>query len=216
MATIQQLVERIETRLFLVSGIDVQTHAEDQIIEMLRHKYNVLFDDHWYAEHTHFFQSTLDGTTGQIVDDISTYVLRYMDIRSVLWDQDEDPLPKLTIGANPNRVRTRCITPSSDPTKVFKVVPIDETGPVTIWYRTRIADEVWDGAEYDTVINMDDEMLLLGCVYEFLFNDDSNELAIGEYKKMFDARVKQIRDTQFTIPMSKSKVERDGPLTRWS
>lgn len=216
MTTIQKLVERIETRLFLVSGLDVQTHAEDQIIEMLRHKYNVLFDDHWYTETTYALNATLDGTTGQVTTDLSTEILRYMDINCILWDQDETPLPRLPIGSNPANTRMRSIAPSPDKTKVFRVYPTDETGPVVIWYRKRIADEVWDDAEYDTDIQMDDEMLLLGCVYEFLFNDGSNSIAIGEYKKMFDARVKQIRDTQFTIPLAKSKTNRDGPATRWS
>lgn len=215
MATIQKLIERIETRLFLVSGIDVQTHAEDQLIEMLRHKYNVLFDDHWYPEYTFSMTATLDGTTGQVVEDLSTEIIRYMDINCVLWDQDETPLPQMPIGSNPANTRTRSIAPSSDPSKVFKLYPVTETGPLVIWYRKRIADSVWDDAEYETVIPMDDEMLLLGCVYEFLFNDGSNDVAIGEYKKMFDARVKQQRNTQFQIPMTKSKVNRDGPATRW-
>lgn len=215
MATIQKLVERIETRLFLVSGIDVQTHAEDQILEMLRHKYNVLFDDHWSSEYTFPLVATLDGTTGTVTTDLSTKILRYSDINCVLWDQDETPLPRLPIGANPANTRMRCIAPSSDPTKVFQVFPNTETGPLVIWYRTRIADSVWDDAEYSTIIQMDDEMLMLGCVYEFLFNDGSNDVAIGEYKKMFDARVAQLRKQQFQIPMAKSKTNRDGPATRW-
>lgn len=215
MATIQKLVERIETRLFLVSGIDVQTHAEDQILEMLRHKYNVLFDDHWSQEAIYAMTANLDGTTGQVVEDLSTEILRFADIQSILWDQDETPLPRMPMGSNPANTRMRSYAPSSDPKKVFKVFPNDETGPLVVWYRKRIADSVWDDAEYDTEIPMDDEMLLLGCVYEFLFNDGSNPAAIGEYKKMFDARVSQIRKQQFQTPMAKSKVNRDGPATRW-
>src|SRR6188768_2863574 len=111
MATIQKLVERIETRLFLAAGIDVQTHAEDQIVEMLRHKYNVLFDDHWYQEYTYPLSATLDGTTGTVTADLSTKILRYSDINCILWDQDETPLPRMPIGSNPANTRTRSIAP---------------------------------------------------------------------------------------------------------
>lgn len=216
MATIQELVERIETRLFLASGLDVQTHAEDQIIEMVRSQYNFLFDDHFDIDHTYVMQQTLDGTTGQVTGDLSADILRFQDINCVLWDQDETPLPVLTIGANPSFVRRRCITASSNKTKVFRMVPPDETGPVWIWYRTRLANSVWSDAQYDTEVPLDDEMLILGCVYEFLVNDGSNQIAIGEYKKKFDARVIQQRKKEFMLPMSKTKVNRDGPATRWS
>lgn len=216
MATIKTLVERIETRLFLASGLDVQTHAEDQIVEMIRNKYNLLFDDHFYTDYTYPLTTPLDGTTGQVTIDLSAKILRYVDIHSVLPDTDDTPLPRLPIGSNPARVQMSTIAPSQDKTKVFQVWPNDETFDVTIWYRTRLSNDVWDKAEYETEVPMDDEMLIIGCVWEFLVMDASNSIAIQEYKKMFDARVVQVRKFEANLPISKGKVERDGPLTRWS
>lgn len=215
MATIQQLIERIETRLFLLPGLDVQIHAEGQLEEMLRGVYNQLFEDFWYPEFTYFMSSTLDGVSGKLVDDISSKVKRFADISTVYWDEDEEPLPRVLPGTALNRVRRRSILPCSDPKSVFQVVPADETGPVHFWYRTRIADEVWDNQLYDTVINFDDDVLLFGVVYEFLVNDDSNNRATEEYKQKFYGRQQQMRDQQWQQPISKRKLERDGPLTRW-
>lgn len=215
MATIKQLIERIETRLFMVAGLDVQIHAEGQIEEMLRGVYNSLFDDFWYPEFTLFCTAQLNGTTGEVTEDLSTKILRFKDIHTVYWDEEEDPLPRLTPGASLSRVRTRCIMPSGNPQSVFKLYPVDETGPVHIWYRTRIADDVWENQKYDTIINMDDEVLMLGVVYEFLVMDDSNTTAAQEYKAKYQLRQKQIRDAQWDIPINKRKLERDGPLTRW-
>lgn len=215
MATIKSLIERIETRLFMLPGLDVQIHAEGQLEEMLRGVYNTLFDDFWHPDYTLFRSSTIDATTGQVTDDLSNIVLRYKDLHTVYWDEDEDPLPRVTPGASLGRIRRRSIMPSGDPKTVFKVVPVGETGPVHFWYRTKIADTVWENQDYDTVINMDDEVLMLGVVYEWLVNDDSNQAATQEYRAKYLMRQQQIREAQWQIPLSKRKLERDGPLTRW-
>lgn len=215
MATIKELIERIETRLFLASGLDVQTHAEDQIVEMLRGVYNTLFDDFWYPDHTLFMSATLDGSTGQVIEDLSTKILRFQDIHSVFWDHDQTPLPRILPGTSIGRIRTRSIMPSGDPRSVFRLFPNDETGPVHIWYKTKIDKSVWDDNNFDTVINFDDEVLMLGVVHEFLVNDDSNSEATKTYGAKFSARQKQIRDAQWNLPISKRPLERDGPLSRW-
>lgn len=215
MATIEQLVERIETRLFMVSGLDVQIHAEEQIVEMLRGVYNTLFEDFWYPEFTYPMTVTLNGTTGEPTTDISAQVLRYKDIHSVYWDEDEQPLPRVTPGSSIGRIRTRSVAPSGNEASVFKIIPADTTGPVHIWYRTRIADSVWDNRQYDTVVPMDDDVLLYGVVYEFLVNDDSNATATAEYKTKYQARQMKIRQDQFQLPLNKKKLDRDGPATRW-
>lgn len=215
MATIKQLIERIETRLFLVAGLDVQIHAEGQIEEMLRGVYNSLFDDYWSPEHTLHITAQLNGTTGEVLTDLSTLILRYQDIHTVFWDEDENPLPRVTPGTSIGRVRSRSMMPSGNPTTVFKVIPPDTTGPVHIWYRTRISDDVWENNDFDHVINMDDDVLMLGVIYEWLTYEDSNSRATEEYKMKFAARQKQLRDAQWNIPIAKRKLERDGPLTQW-
>lgn len=215
MATIKELIERIETRLFMLSGLDVQIHAEGQLEEMLRGVYNTLFDDFWYPEYTFPISATLDGATGCITSDISTKVLRYKDIHSVYHDEEDKPLPRVTPGTAYQRIRTRSIIPSVDPRRVFQVIPITTTGPVHIWYRTRITDAVWATQAYDTVVNMDDDVLMYGVVYEFLVNDDSNQRAAAEYKNKYLGRQQQMRDAQWQQPISKRRLEQDGPLNRW-
>lgn len=215
MATIEALIERIQTRLFLAAGIDVQIHAEDQLAEMIRGVYETLFDDFWYPEYTFFRTETLDGVTGHTVADLNDDILRFKDIHSVFWDEDEVALPKVTPGTSYNRIRRRSIAPSSDPDKVFKLVPADETGEVHIWYRKRIADSVWDNQLFTTDIPFDANVLMYGVVYEWLVNDDSNPSATQEYKQKYVGRQQQMRDAQWQIPIAKRSLERDGPLTRW-
>lgn len=215
MATIKSLIERIETRLFMISGLDVQIHAEGQLEEMLRGVYNTLFDDFWHPDYTLYRSGQLDGSTGQITDDLTDVIRRFKDLHTIYYDEDEDPLPRVTPGTSLGRVRTRSVMPSGDPKTVFKIVPFDTTGPVHFWYRTKIADKVWEDQDYDTTINMDDEVLMLGVMYEWLVNDDSNQAATQEYRSKFLMRQQQMREAQWQIPLSKRKLERDGPLTRW-
>lgn len=216
MATIKSLIERIEKRLFLVAGLDVQIHAEEQLTEMLRGAYNTLFDDFWYPDYTLYMTAQLNGTTGEITTDVSNVILRYADINSVYWDEDERPLPRVAPGAAVGRIRTRSIMPSGDPETVFKLIPEDTTGPVHIWYRTRISDDIWEAMDYEnTTINMDDEVLMHAVLHEFLVNDGSNPEATAEYEKKFARRQQQLRQQQWQIPLSKRPLERDGPATRW-
>jgi len=216
MATIKSLIERIEKRLFLVAGLDVQIHAEEPLLEMLRGAYNSLFDDFWYPEYTLYMTTNLNGTTGEIVTDVEGMILRYADINAVYWDEDERPLPRVAPGAAIGRIRTRSMMPSGDPKTVFKVIPADTEGPLHIWYRTRMSDAMWEDMKYETQqINMDDDVLLYAVVYEFLVNDGSNPEATHEYKQKFANRQAQLRKQQWQIPLSKRPLERDGPATRW-
>ncbi len=215
MATIEELVERVEKRLFLAAGIDVQTHAEDQIVEMIRGVYNTLFDDFWYPEYTKYMTLTLDGTTGNHTGDVSEQIRRFKDIHSVYYDTCDTPLPMLSIGGAIDEINTECVVPSDDPKKVFSILPIDSDLPVTVWYRTRIADSVWDNDEFNTQIPFDDDVLLYGVVYEFLVMDDSNPTATATYQSKYQGRQKQMRDAQWNIPISKRKQNRIGVPNRW-
>jgi len=215
-ATINQLIERTEQRLFLAAGLDVQIHAENQLIEMIRGVYTTLFEDFWYPEFTYYRVETLDNTTGVITGDISTYVLRYKDINSVYWDQEAVPLPQVAVGSPMVNLRRKSIGPSSDRTKVFQVFPADTTGPVGIWYRTRINDAIWEAQDFDNEFPFDDEVVMYGVVYEFLAMDDSNQTATAMYEKKFQGRQSQLRSAQWNIPIAKQSLTRDGPATRWS
>jgi hypothetical protein len=215
MATIEELITRIEQRLFLAAGIDVQTHAEDQLVEMLRGVYNTLFDDFWYPEYTYYMTLQLDGTTGNHTSDIANQVLRFKDIHSIYYDTQDTPLPLLSVGGAISEINRECVVPSNDPAKVFKILPVDSDLTVTMWYRTRIGDDVWRDDKFDTQIPFDDDVLLYGVVYEFLVMDDSNQTATAEYKNKYQGRQNQMRAAQWQIPIHKRKLNRVGVPNRW-
>lgn len=216
MATIEQLVTRVELRLALAAGFDVQVHAEDRIIELIRHKYNVLFDDHWWLDYMTLETMTLDGTTGKVTTDLTEKIRRFSDIHSAYYDTDDYPMPRLSTVVNPTKFRVRAIFPlPNEPTRVFQVRPINTTGDVHVWYRTKLADSVWEDGTYDTEVNMDEEVLILGSVYDFLSDDGTNERAELKFKNMFDSRLKQLRQLDMEQGLSKRSQALQSPPDRW-
>lgn len=216
MATIEQILRRVEIKLELAEGIDVQIHAEDKMLESIRTVYERLFNKNWWRNLMQNETLTLDGTTGQVVGDLSNRILRYDDIHSVFFDTDTRPLTLMTFGQNNSRVRYRAIAPSSDKTKVFKVVPADSVGPVNIWYRTRIAPSVWEQGQYDTEIPFDDNLMIAGVCAEFLIDEGINEAAAqrfaGEYADMFS----DMLTNEFQGGISKTPQSGANALTEWT
>lgn len=215
MATIGTLIARVEARIALAVGLDVQIVDEPRMLEMLRSKYNSLFDDTWWTNYMTLGTYDLDGTTGLIVGDVTDKINRFVDIHSVFYNQLPDPLPILKFNLNPTQSRRPCLTPFvSDPTKMFKVYPVDQVATVNVWFRTRLRDDQWEQDNDETEVNMDDEMLILGTVFEYLSDDGSNDSAAQKYQGLFMERRKQMTKLEFQAPISKTN-DRMGWPTQW-
>jgi len=204
MAQIKELLYRVETRVALAQGLDVQIHAEERIIEIIRHKYNSVFDQMWWDDYMNLGTFQLDGTTGVVVEDLTNLIRRFHDIHSVFLENDDQPLPVASRAFNPNNIRRPSIISNSDVTKVFKVVPTDTTGPVYVWYRTVLPDSVWTDGAYETEVNMDAELIITGSCYDFLIDDGTNQAAADKFKALFDGRYKQLSGLEHHHNISKS------------
>jgi hypothetical protein len=216
MATIGTLIARTEARLALASGLDVQVIDEPRLLEMLRHKYNTMFDEEWWLDTLTLEAFTTDGITGHITGDVTDKINRFMDINSVFYNQNPNPLPLIKIGQNPIVRRNPAVGPyTTDPTKMFTVYPIDVTATLNVWYRTRLRDDQWEEDNDDVEVVMDDELLILGTVFDYLSDDGSNTEAVTKYEKMFAKRHDQLLKAQFQNPIAKSSDQNGVPL-QWT
>lgn len=215
-ATVAELITRVEKRLALASGMDVQIHAEDKLLEMLRHMYNVLFDDHWWLDALSMTSYTLDETAGLVTEDVSDKIKRFVDINSVFYEGLARPLPTLPIRTNPTLFTGNAIAPyAADKTKVFKVYPVTLSGSVHVWHRTRMEADDWDLAKAETTtVNIDDEMLILGVVFDFLADDGSNPDAAKKYQSEFATRRQQLLDLELQHGIAKNGSAGGYP-TQW-
>lgn len=216
MATVETLITRVEKRISMAAGLDVQVHAEDTLLEMLRHKYNTLFDANWWYDYLTLETFTLDGSTGLITGDVSAKIRRFVDIHSVFLGDNLRPLPLLQIGSNLTSFMGEALMPyTADATKMFKVYPIDRSDSVHVWYRTRLTDDDWEIAVADeTNVNMDDELLILGTVYDYLMDDGSNLEAVTKYETQYNNRYQQLVNLSFQHGISKHDQARGIP-SQW-
>src|SRR6478735_4074980 len=128
--TLRQAIDKTLDRISLATGSDTQTYSELPIKQMIQHKFDALFDEHWWPQFRFEGQFTLDGSTGVITADISSDIRRYDDIRYVWHDKDSRPLPRAPGLVNPTSLKRKCIAPVGLPDKLFKVYPATTTGDV--------------------------------------------------------------------------------------
>lgn len=212
MATIGVLIARIEARMALAAGLDVQVIEEPRLLEMLRHKYNTIFDEVWWLDTMTIETFTLDGTTGLINEDVTNKINRFIDIHSVFYSHDPHPLPTIQIGTNPNLNRHRSVGPyTTDATKMFKVYPITLSEDINVWYRTRLRDEQWEEDNDETEVNMDDELLITGTIYDYLTDDGANDQSAEKFLKMYDKRYKQLVAASFQHGIAKRQDDTGIP-----
>lgn len=211
MATYRELIDAVLTRLRMEISQATQIYSEDAIGMGIQHKFDTLFDEYWMPQFmTYQEQYALDGTTGRIVGDVSAKIKRFQDIRHVHNMYSIYPLPLA-----PNNVRIQdltipCIQPDRDKTKVFRVIPLYDTGPVYVTYRTKPANFSND----DDVVDMDEQLMILGTCYDMLEDDNTNPAAADKFKNMFDARVKQYQRSQFNLPQTGTPAQ-VFPIQRW-
>lgn len=216
MATVEQLIDRIEKRIGIASGFNVQVHGEGQMVEMLRHKYNTLFDSRWWMDYLTLETFTLDGSTGTVAADLSTKIKRFIDIQGVFLGGSSSALPILSPGTNPLFFNSEAIAPFNNPAKVFRVYPMTRTDDVHVWYRTRLTDDDWSLEKaMITNVNMDDELLILGTVYDYLVDDGAAEIIVSKYERQYAEREQQLVNLSFQHGVSKQR-QSTGIPTQWS
>lgn len=187
MPTLRELIDGTLERLSLASGVDTQVYSEVPITRMIQHKFDVLFDKYWWPQFTHVGTYTLDGTTGIITGDISTDIKRWKDLRFVYPGTSDISLPRMPTRGNPANVKRKSIGPYNDPTKLFRVWPLNTTGDVTVVGRT-YPDKFEND---DDIVDLDEHLIILGTAYDYLNGIGTNPAEEEKLLAMFNARLIQ-------------------------
>jgi len=210
MATLAQLIARTADRLSMVAGTGVQVYAEDRIAEMIQHKFDVLFDEAFWPQFLTWSTWTLDATLGVVTTDLTDLVKRFDDIRVIFPDGSNTSLTKIAAlttnpetlaGTTPIHFESLGPGASNKTTRVFNVWPKTATGNIVVQYRTKpdtftITDE----------IDFDDQALILGATFDYLEDDGTNPNATQKFQLLFEARVKQLKNTLNNSPISLDPV----------
>ena len=210
MATLAQLITRTADRLSMVAGQGVQTYAEDRIAEMIQHKFDVLVEEVWWPQFLSWGQWTLDGTLGIVTTDLTDLLKRVEDIRVIFPENSNTPLTKISaLSTNPfelsgtTPIHYEALGPNdaNKESRVFQVWPKTATDDIIVQYRTK-PDTFIPTDEID----FDDQALILGAVYDYLEDDGTNPAASQKFQNLFEARIKQMKNTYNATPVSLDPV----------
>lgn len=208
--TLRYFIDEVLTRLSMQSGVDTQVYTEDRVRQALQHKFTTLFDEYWWPQFTTWQEEyQLDGSTGQVVGDLSTKIKKFTDIRNVFNAYSGYPLPRA-----PNNLRTRditnpCVQSVPNATKVFRIIPVTTAGAIWITYRTRPARFTND----NDLVDMDEEALILGTCWDIINDDGTNPGAEDKFRMLYNERERQLRKLMHN--MEASGNPRETIPTRW-
>ena len=210
MSTLTQLTTRVADRLSMAAGSGVQIYAEDRIAEMIQHKFDVLFDEVFWPQFCTWYQWTLDGTLGVVTTDLTDILKRYEDIQVIFPESSTSAITKMSplttnpfelSGTVPIHYEALGPTESNKTTRVFRVWPKTATGDVISRVRTKPATFT-SGDEID----FDDQALILGTTFDYLEDDGTNPNATQKFQLLFEARVKQLKNSFNSGPISLDPV----------
>jgi len=210
MATLAQLIARTEDRLSMVAGTGVQVYAEDRIGEMIQHKFDVLFDEAFWPQFLTWATWALDATLGVVTTDLTDLVKRFDDIRVIFPENSNTSLTKIAAlttnpetlaGTTPIHFESLGPAATNKATRVFNVWPKTATGNIVVQYRTRP-----DTFTTTDEIDFDDQALILGATFDYLEDDGTNPNATQKFQLLFEARVKQLKNTLNNAPISLDPV----------
>jgi|TARA_R110002110_G_scaffold102027_5_gene258904 hypothetical protein len=210
MSTLTQLITRTADRLSMVSGTGVQTYAEDRIAEMIQHKFDVLFEEVFWPQFLTWATWTLDGTLGIVTTDVTSLLKRYEDIRVMFPESSTTPMTKMSAlttnpftlsGTTPIHYESLGPSDANKISRVFQIWPKSATGDIIVQYRTKP-----DTFVSTDEINFDDQALILGATFDYLEDDGTNPNATQKFQLLFEARVKQLKNTFNSAPISLDPV----------
>lgn len=212
MPTLNYFIDKIATRLSMEGGVPTQLYSEQRIIMGIQHKFDVLFDEFWWPQFiTDQQEFVLDGTTGHSISTVSSVIKRFSDIRHAFTPYSRAPIPRAPSNVRIDVNNQTSIMPSNVAGKIFRILPITTTDKIAVTFRTKPDNFDADG----DVVDMDEQLIILGTCYDMLEDDAMNPGASDKFKNMFEARMRQITRNQHNIAYTGVPME-TFPLNRWA
>lgn len=213
MATIEQLVKRIEEKLYLASGIGTQIHFEDTAIDNLRSTCNQLFKDRWWAHLLVSTTYTADGVTGHTVEP-NTDIVDFDDIKDVFIPNEPYPISRINLTSNPFHQYNYRFGPALVATRMFRLVPPTYQGEVAVVYRKGIPNSVWEDAQYTVDIPFDEELLIAKVCLMYARHAEISAQSIEDFNETVQRRYKALVANDLKQTMNKDE-DHCGIPTDW-
>lgn len=213
MITFGDIVTKVLQRLALVEGLDAQIYAEPRIQLAVQHKFDMIFREYWLPEYTIYQEPhTLDGTSGQVTEEIQGELSDWRDVHSVFWENSHKPLPIAPMNVRDIDIQYPSIRPQGrNKNRWFRIVPSNTIGKVYVTYRVKPPDFQEDS----DVIYMDTQLLILGSCWDVLEDDGTNPGAADKFRVLFQDALSQFNRQTFNIPLDTVMSTR-STVNRWT
>lgn len=211
--TINTLMHAVERMLSQTSGTAVQLYSEDRIVDSLIDAFKVVFPEAWWPGLMVWEQKILDGSTGIVTTDFEN-ITRYEDIRAVFWNQTDRQLVELSRSINPYRLtgtQGQYIEGIETSGRLLRVLPAAATG--TIEVHGRVMPTVFT---LDTVLKVDPLVLKFWAAWDYSTDDGANPAQEDKWKRLFEARLAQLKAEYSSKPMAVVPNRTPSPPTDWS
>lgn len=197
---LNNLVDDATYKLRQAVGNGVQIYSADPLKKAIEDVYNLAVGDRWWPHLMHWFERTLDGSTGVITEDLDqgdAAVDEFNDIRGVWHGSDQKPLPYMSEQANYNEgsgAQTRCIEALSyfhpNVSRLFRVVPITTEG--TVWVHGRLTpDNIFSNPE--VIIPFNPQLLACGAAWSYAASEGVNPAHVMKLQQEFADALKTER-----------------------
>ena len=187
MATLQQLITKVERLIAQSAGTAVQTYAEPRIAQHLQDSFNGLFLKVWWPQFMTWETLALNGSTGE--PSSVPAVRRFVDIRAIFRADSNRRLPLPPGDSNP------LLYTGTDPLfaegitgdRVFRVWPFTATGSVVVNGRVKPNDFALTND-----VDMDDTLLSLLAAWQYVVDDGNNPAQAEKLQQLFNTQLELV------------------------
>jgi hypothetical protein len=192
--TVTQLTQSVISLVGLVTGTGVQTYTEPQIRAAIQAQFDMLFIKRFWEWMTDWHTLTLDGVTGIVTADMTTFLSDPTDIESVyITDTNRRIVRPIdrehlrSTGSSPQYYTPLLWTDALVGTRFVKFWPIASTGNVDIRCRTKPVDFT----EVSTV-PFPDVVMSQAVAWHLLDNDGINPTAAAKAQLLYETSYRDL------------------------
>lgn len=215
--TFDELVQVVVKVIGEVEGTSVNTYSIPRVETALRQIFELCFRKTWWPQYCKWFQKALDGTLGIVTTDFEG-VVDFRDIRVIMREKDEQPIPQLPKERNPFNITG---------TKVVYYEPLDVLNNVydkrilQFWPKTATGNLIIHARLFPTIVGgtklyLDEGMLVNGAAWIILDDEGINPDAAQMRKDLFEEFWNAYKQSEADQPIENWNAPRDTRYqTEW-
>ena len=210
MATLGDIIIRVQQLLSVAAGLSAQTYGQPKIVQYVQMAYEDLFNRRFWDDYTRETTYNLNGTTGKTVEDLSSVIKSFKDIEYIWYEDYNNPLGRAPTNRSNSVIRMASFAPDMDAACPFVILPVDLTGTIKVRYRTK------DTLPYTetSVVNMHEELIVRAAAAMYVSFDGANSTAIQVLNNSYSTMLATLE--RLEGQHSKSLYSYDNPsVDRW-